>query len=48
MLIATMAIHEALAQKQFEFNLRRKKIAFPNTSNYGLECDESLISSHLI
>jgi hypothetical protein len=39
MLIAT---HEVVAKKTFEFNLgkKKKKLAYPNTSNYGAKCDE--------
>ncbi len=31
-----MAIHEVLAKKAFEFNLKKNN-SFPNTFNYGLE-----------
>ncbi len=49
MLIEVMTIHEALAKNFIEFNFFWKgNITFLNTSNYGLECDEWFIGSHLM
>jgi len=41
MLIEALAIHEALTKNFFESNLKNKcNIAFPDTLDFGLECDE--------
>ncbi len=49
MLIEALEIHEALAKNFFESNLKNKcNISFPYTPNFGSECDEYFIDSHLM